>query len=493
MISLSLPLSPSWGTLRELKKACRDHLKFLQKSKFPCSTIDFITARVDNTNLMAQKEEISARWPVPPSLETKLRALSDFREATGNDALRELTCAVCSEASTSDNMHSEPVPLPLFNTNVLRTPLPPNVEVPFQDDDELRGMVLDVSGVIRADDGHAQLMMCKGCYRSLVVSKAIPKWAIANEQFLGDIPPELKELTVVEEAMIARQRAKCWIIHLKDDAGSGDARTSQPQTRPSNPTLQRGVRGHIIIYPTNPKKLATLLPPALSEVANPICVLFVGNKPPTQEWLRSKAKPLIVRPKKVRDALIWLKENNPLYSDIEIKDRLLDTMPDESILPVTIDVVPPNRAEDAQGARYDATQSCPCPLNQCICNDVSENAFQKYIVSDLDGKSVSSARKSAAALAHLRKGGHTLNLQHGALPTNEYEDTSLFPLLYPTLFPYGSGGFEPVQSGRRVSRSMREQAKHYFNLSDRRRIPRALLVSIFRIQYTAKACRKLLF
>jgi hypothetical protein len=40
---------------------------------------------------------------------------------------------------------------------------------------------------------------------------------LANETDLGPVPNELKELTVIQEAMIARCRSKWWIIQLKKE------------------------------------------------------------------------------------------------------------------------------------------------------------------------------------------------------------------------------------------------------------------------------------
>lgn len=137
--------------------------------------------------------------------------------------------------------------------------------------------------------------VCTGCRKNLVRGR-VPALAIANRNYLGPVPPELKDLTVVEEAMIALCRAKCWIIQLRDD----DYQTDIPIT-------QRGVRGHIIVYPQRPSAVARTLPPSISDITTPICVIFVGSKPPTPEWLKEKARPLIVRKEKVLAALDWLK------------------------------------------------------------------------------------------------------------------------------------------------------------------------------------------
>jgi hypothetical protein len=115
------------------------------------------------------------------------------------------------------------------------------------------------------------LLACKTCSSSLKQGK-IPSLS-------------LEELTVIEEAIIARCRAKCWIIQPK---GEDDY---------STPITQRGsgVRGHVIVYPQQSSAIAKILPPFIDEVITPICVIFVGSNPPTTEWLQKKAKPLTVR------------------------------------------------------------------------------------------------------------------------------------------------------------------------------------------------------
>jgi hypothetical protein len=57
---------------------------------------------------------------------------------------------------------------------------------------------------------------------------------------------------------------------------------------------QHGIKGHIIIYPQQPSKLAAILPPAIEDIISPVCVLFVGSSPPTPEWLHDHAKLLAV-------------------------------------------------------------------------------------------------------------------------------------------------------------------------------------------------------
>jgi hypothetical protein len=175
------------------------------------------------------------------------------------------------------------------NLDSLKIPLTASTLTPVlpYHDGPLQNVLLDPAGVTTTEAGEILLLLCKPCNSSLRQNK-LPPLSIANQNFLGPVPPELKDLTVIEEAMIARCRAKCWIVQLKEE--------NQSIVMPG---VQRGMKGHIIIYPQRPSQIARLLPPNMTDILTPICVLFVGSSPPSQDWLRDKAKPLSVRREKV--------------------------------------------------------------------------------------------------------------------------------------------------------------------------------------------------
>jgi len=80
---------------------------------------------------------------------------------------------------------------------------------------------------------------------------------------------------MVEEAVIACCRAKTWVVQLQEKHDSINL-----------PNIQRGFKGHTIIYPQKAEGLAQLLPPAVADACTPICVIFIGSQQPTKEWLR---------------------------------------------------------------------------------------------------------------------------------------------------------------------------------------------------------------
>ncbi|KAG2148982.1 uncharacterized protein EDB93DRAFT_1278922 [Suillus bovinus] len=227
--------------------------------------------------------------------------------------------------------------------------------------------------------------------------------------------------------MIARCRAKCWIIQLKEE--------NQDLQLSSN---QRGMKGHIIIYPQRPEGIAKILPPPVSDIITPICVIFVGSCPSTREWLEEKAKPLIAQREKVRAALVWLKKHNQLYKDVIIDFDVLNSMEEKTLMPFHVDHVLPNDARDSLTSKYDATEAVQ--LDDKVLEHTSND--QSVVVTDVDGNA-SANELHAAAVRHIKnKGGGYVQIPHGPEPVNEFFDPDLFPMIYPTLFPYGLGGFE---------------------------------------------------
>ena len=182
--------------------------------------------------------------------------------------------------------------------------------------------------------GHPEaLLLCTQCLQSLEKGKTL-EFSLMNHMFLGEVPCELHGLTVVKEAMIAHTHARSWIIQLQE-AGRGA------------PNVQRGVCGHIIVFPQEPERVLNILPPSVDDIVTLICVIFVGSSTPSKEWLRKHVQPLIICKEKVFTALAWLCTHNPFYRDIEVNHAALDILNENDILPVHIEVVPPSVSRDS--------------------------------------------------------------------------------------------------------------------------------------------------
>ncbi|KAJ7672932.1 hypothetical protein B0H17DRAFT_889250, partial [Mycena rosella] len=248
--------------------------------------------------------------------------------------------------------------------------------------------------------------------------------------------------------MIALCRAKCWIIQLHDED-------------PHMPTTQRGVKGHIIVYPQKPSAVATSLPPALDDVTTPICVIFVGSSPPTAEWLQNKATPLIIRKERVMKALRWT--HNHLYKNVTVNSAILEGQPDTILLPFHIQHVIPSAGIDATTSDYVPGSAQPPDSELPNLPDIlrpppSVIPFQTVVVTDVDGNAPSHVLRSAA-MEHMKKPGNNyVEIPHDKNPANEFNNPDLFPMIYPTLYPYGIGGFE--DSKRRTKLGFKRHVKH---------------------------------
>ncbi|KAJ7910136.1 hypothetical protein B0H13DRAFT_1568643, partial [Mycena leptocephala] len=109
--------------------------------------------------------------------------------------------------------------------------------------------------------GPLSLSLYSVCHSSLKINKLLPL-SLANKLFLGPVPDELKDLTVIEEAMSARCRSK---FSRRRDLVL--------------PTTQHGIKGHI-----KASRITHILPPSVEEITSPVYLLFVGSCPPTPEW-----------------------------------------------------------------------------------------------------------------------------------------------------------------------------------------------------------------
>ena len=165
-----------------------------------------------------------------------------------------------------------------------------------------------------------------------------------------------------------------------------------------------------------------------------------------------------------REALVWLKQHNSLYKNVSIDHDRLNSLPSDKILPFHIQHILPDDAQDTLTSRYDADMS----LESNVL-DTEQNTnipFQNVVITDIDSHAPANELR-AAAVRHIKeKGGAYFQIPHDPAPVNEFFNPRLFPSMYPTLFPYGIGGFEDKHRNVRVS--FKRHVKHFFNLNDRR-------------------------
>ncbi|TFK60577.1 hypothetical protein BDN72DRAFT_749088, partial [Pluteus cervinus] len=244
--------------------------------------------------------------------------------------------------------------------------------------------------------------------------------------------------------LIARCRAKSLIVQLNEE-------------RRGRCGGQRGVRGHVVVYPQRPEALCTILPPAIDEISHPICVLFVGGSPPSLSWLKEHARPLCVRGDKVRSALKWLKNNNPLYVDVQISEENLRNLPSDGIPAIPLEFVQETEAYMSANSEYQSSQGYRPFKNSVQDANPSNLPLESLVVSDVEGHA-SPPELRSAAMRHMLDQKGFIQVPHGSTPESDIHNTDLLPNTYPTLFPYGIGGFEDPR--RQSPLSFKRQAKH---------------------------------
>jgi len=190
------------------------------------------------------------------------------------------------------------------------------------DDDRLYSMK-SLEGVVQLDncnivDGSYQL--CKTCFNDLNRGR-IPKFSALNAvnvNMCQHYPPELEDLTLMEEYVIARSHPIGTILKLKPNGVR-------------NPTAYNGIRGHIITIPQDPGPLLNILPSPDLQFHDYIRVIWTSKTEPTVDDL----KPFVeVRKDKVIRALLWLCEHNPLYKSVNINHELINRWVESFIPPL---------------------------------------------------------------------------------------------------------------------------------------------------------------
>ena len=136
----------------------------------------------------------------------------------------------------------------------------------------------------------AHTYVCSLCSRD---KKSPKKFSVENSLIPSSVPLELKDLTQVEEILIAR---------------------TLPIMRVYNKPGGRGHSGHCINLLQNVTELAISLPRYPKNLA--VIIVKVKGRDNT-------LKDATVQKQKVHNALVWLISNNPQYSEIQVKEDAL--------------------------------------------------------------------------------------------------------------------------------------------------------------------------
>ena len=177
--------------------------------------------------------------------------------------------------------------------------------------------------LLEVDAGAIRCWMCFNCIKSLK-RHTLPKLALANNLWIGDIPYQLKALTIPEQLLIARYYPRCYIFKLYPH--DYDAHLPVDQ-------LYTGMAGNASLFKLNTQEVVEMvkgqkMPSPASSLASVIAVTFVGTTKLPVDWLK---KTFRVRRRVVCEVLSWLQCNNPIYADIRIDRERLEELPDDDV------------------------------------------------------------------------------------------------------------------------------------------------------------------
>jgi len=265
--------------------------------------------------LDARRDFADSEFLKPQAQEIVEKCISNFIDRTGNNALATAICIACARE------------LALCDTQVMDVAEVPNSSwlIPQESHPKhhlTNGMLLHQSaltGTPARPRGH----ICDECLTNLRKNR-LPRLALANNMWIGDIPFELAVLTLPERVLIARNFPAAHIVKLFP-------------LKKGAPSTNCALRGNVSTYRLDMDEIAdmvqgNIMPNPSQILASTIGVTIIGPKN-----VRERSMPgfLWVRRSRIRNALCWLQSNNPLYVDIIISEERLDAIASNGI-PVEI-------------------------------------------------------------------------------------------------------------------------------------------------------------
>jgi hypothetical protein len=145
--------------------------------------------------------------------------------------------------------------------------------------------------------------------------------SLANGLWIGDIPLELKVLTLPKHILVARFFPAAYIVKLYPKKKGAHYWASDG--------FHHTLRGNVSTYQLNTDQIAHLtstdvMPPSPMILAATVGVTFVGPKNVPEKTMMGF---LQVNQMRVCIALEWLKEHNPFYANITISGERLSALP----------------------------------------------------------------------------------------------------------------------------------------------------------------------
>ena len=257
---------------------------------------------------------------------------------------------------------------------------------------------------------------CPSCIRSLADGK-LPKNSLASGLWLGDVPEVLKQLTFAEKLLVSRIQRNVCVARI---ASGG-----------------RKLVAKAVMF-TNPlPKIYSVLPPPLADFDEMLALIFTGPVKPTEDDL--KRTPFLVCRTAVGNALWWLKLNHIDYLDVDVNENNLNQYP-KSDIPVSI------KYRHHESNLFGESMSIHISSNE----DGTDTGNCPFAVHGLTVDNTQTMRLDQLkqlAIEHLDSGGKVMAVGHGDEMVSIFNNPQLYPMMFPWLFPFGSGGLGTASIG----------------------------------------------
>ncbi|KAF5381451.1 hypothetical protein D9757_009019 [Collybiopsis confluens] len=355
---------------------------------------------------------VDEEFPPPPTSQSQINnAIRHWCKASSPENFEETGCSVCGQLSLKKYLsplkHIANMLRVLDVTGVTRAPRFSSAD-PIK---ELPGPVLDDT----CND-----MVCDNC-RAKIRKGTVPKLALCNGLWLGNIPPELKDLTFYEGLLVARVRhSKCFVrVRKGGDGGNGHCKLVSNVIAFENPT----------------PKIYNILPPPREDIEEVLAVMFSGSAAPTDNDYKRAL--LFVRRNVVARAIKWCIINHSGYDDVTFSPNNLEGYGDSTPV-VSVEYFRKSSTRTAEGISvHDDLEEDGLDEGEC--------AFTVQGIVGEDIEQLTTAQLKARAIKHLDDEGKFLRTSHAAKPESIWSNPALYPKMFPWLFPYGYGGIGSTQ------------------------------------------------
>ncbi|TRM62200.1 hypothetical protein BD626DRAFT_404200, partial [Schizophyllum amplum] len=160
------------------------------------------------------------------------------------------------------------------------------------------------------------ISLCSECRNSLLAGK-LPRFALANMLYRGHLPPDLLDITWIEEMVCSLYRTTAHVTRLFQ---SSDERAP------------RVFSGNTCAHDMNVISTASIMPRTPSDVNDMLSVIFVGPGRFCMSML-GQHNMFRIRKAKVLALLLHLQQHNRLYTSIPLDHTVLNLYPEDGTLP----------------------------------------------------------------------------------------------------------------------------------------------------------------